>query len=42
VALSGSGPTLYGVFADAAAAERARRAFPAPVWTRVAVIPEAR
>lgn len=42
VALSGSGPTLYGVFADAAAAERARRAFPESVWTRVAVIPEAR
>jgi 4-diphosphocytidyl-2-C-methyl-D-erythritol kinase len=42
VALSGSGPTLYGVFADAATAERARRALPAAVWTRVAAIPEAR
>lgn len=38
-AMSGSGPTLFGVFPDVAAAERARaRArLPAGVWARVAV-----
>jgi 4-diphosphocytidyl-2-C-methyl-D-erythritol kinase len=43
VALSGSGPTLFGLFPDAAAAARAleQAAFPAPVWARVAVSPKA-
>ena len=43
VALSGSGPTLFGLFPDAAAAAAAlaRGALPAPVWTRVAVSPKA-
>jgi 4-diphosphocytidyl-2-C-methyl-D-erythritol kinase len=38
VALSGSGPTLFGLFADEGQARRAlaRAAFPAPVWARVA------
>jgi 4-diphosphocytidyl-2-C-methyl-D-erythritol kinase len=38
VGLSGSGPTLYGVFADRAAAERAAEALrpAAPAWARVA------
>jgi 4-diphosphocytidyl-2-C-methyl-D-erythritol kinase len=35
-ALSGSGPTLFGLFADAAGAARAQAAFSAPVWARVA------
>jgi len=43
VALSGSGPTLFGLFPDAEAAAEAlaRAAFPAPVWARVAVSPKA-
>ena len=43
VALSGSGPTLFGLFPDAAAAAQAlaRAAFPAPTWARVAVSPKA-
>ncbi len=43
VGLSGSGPTLFGLFPDAAAARQAlaRAAWPAPVWTRVAVLPKA-
>ena len=38
VGLSGSGPTLYGIFPDAAEAARARAraAFAPPVWARVA------
>ena len=38
VGMSGSGPTLYGVFEDAgrARAELARAAFEPPVWARVA------
>lgn len=36
VALSGSGPTLYAVFAGPEEARRAGRDFGAPVWTRVA------
>jgi 4-diphosphocytidyl-2-C-methyl-D-erythritol kinase len=43
VGLSGSGPTLFGWFPDAAAAARAlaAAAFPVPVWARVAVSPKA-
>jgi 4-diphosphocytidyl-2-C-methyl-D-erythritol kinase len=43
VALSGSGPTLFGIFPDAAAAGRAlaEAALPAPIWARVAVSPKA-
>jgi len=43
VGLSGSGPTLFGIFPDAAAAARARaRAdFAPPVWARVAEAPKA-
>jgi 4-diphosphocytidyl-2-C-methyl-D-erythritol kinase len=43
VGLSGSGPTLFGLFPDAAAAARAltEAAFPVPVWARVAVSPKA-
>jgi 4-diphosphocytidyl-2-C-methyl-D-erythritol kinase len=38
VGLSGSGPTVFGIFADAAEAARAqaRAAFARPVWARVA------
>jgi 4-diphosphocytidyl-2-C-methyl-D-erythritol kinase len=38
VGLSGSGPTLFGIFPDRAAAERAEAAcgFETPVWSRVA------
>ncbi len=38
VGLSGSGPTVFGIFADAAEAARAlaRAAFSPPVWARVA------
>jgi 4-diphosphocytidyl-2-C-methyl-D-erythritol kinase len=43
VALSGSGPTLFGIFADGeeAAEALARAAFPPPVWARVAQAPKA-
>jgi 4-diphosphocytidyl-2-C-methyl-D-erythritol kinase len=41
VGLSGSGPTVFGIFADAEAAGRARAAFPAPVWCRVAAAAKA-
>jgi 4-diphosphocytidyl-2-C-methyl-D-erythritol kinase len=43
VALSGSGPTLFGLFPDPAAAARglARAGFTAPVWARVAQGPKA-
>ncbi|MGH0028405.1 MAG: 4-(cytidine 5'-diphospho)-2-C-methyl-D-erythritol kinase [Myxococcota bacterium] len=42
VALSGSGPTLYGVFGDRDQARAAARRFPAPLWTRVATTAESR
>ena len=44
VGLSGSGPTLFGVFADAARAEagRVRAALEPPSWARVAVTLESR
>ena len=40
--MSGSGPTLFGIFDSAAAAEDARRRarFPAPAWSRVAATRE--
>jgi 4-diphosphocytidyl-2-C-methyl-D-erythritol kinase len=43
VGLSGSGPTVFGIFPDAAAAGRARAsgAFSAPVWARVAQLAKA-
>ena len=43
VGLSGSGPTLYGIFQDAAEASGAlaRARFPSGVWARVAVAPKA-
>jgi 4-diphosphocytidyl-2-C-methyl-D-erythritol kinase len=43
VGLSGSGPTLFGLFADAEQARlaHARTAFSAPVWARVAAAPKA-
>jgi 4-diphosphocytidyl-2-C-methyl-D-erythritol kinase len=43
VGLSGSGPTLYGIFQDAAEASGAlaRARFPRGVWARVAVAPKA-
>jgi 4-diphosphocytidyl-2-C-methyl-D-erythritol kinase len=43
VGLSGSGPTLFGIFPDVAAAARALAgaAFPPPIWARVAVAPKA-
>jgi 4-diphosphocytidyl-2-C-methyl-D-erythritol kinase len=43
VGLSGSGPTLFGIFPDAAAASRAlaEAAFAPPIWARVAVAPKA-
>jgi 4-diphosphocytidyl-2-C-methyl-D-erythritol kinase len=44
VGLSGSGPTLFGVFEDPAAAVQgsARAGFEAPVWARVATTRESR
>lgn len=42
VGLSGSGATLFGVFADAQSARRAGAAFGAGPWTRVARTAEAR
>jgi 4-diphosphocytidyl-2-C-methyl-D-erythritol kinase len=44
VGLSGSGPTLFGVFEDPAAAAEgsARAGFEAPVWARVATTRESR
>ena len=43
VGLSGSGPTLFGIFRDAAQASGAlaRARLPPPVWARVAVAPKA-
>jgi 4-diphosphocytidyl-2-C-methyl-D-erythritol kinase len=43
VGLSGSGPTLFGIFPDAAQAARAlsRAGFAGPVWARVAEAPKA-
>jgi 4-diphosphocytidyl-2-C-methyl-D-erythritol kinase len=43
VGLSGSGPTVYGVFRDAAAARKAleRMAPEPPVWARVAITAKA-
>jgi 4-diphosphocytidyl-2-C-methyl-D-erythritol kinase len=42
VGLSGSGPTVFGVFEDAATARRAlaRAAFEAPIWARLAAARE--
>jgi 4-diphosphocytidyl-2-C-methyl-D-erythritol kinase len=42
VGLSGSGPTLLGVFESAAAAAEARGRFAPPVWARVATTLESR
>jgi 4-diphosphocytidyl-2-C-methyl-D-erythritol kinase len=44
VGMSGSGPTVYGLFGDAAAAASAlgRPAFESPIWARVAVTEESR
>ncbi len=44
VGLSGSGPTLFGVFEDPAAAAEgsARAGFEAPLWARVATTRESR
>jgi 4-diphosphocytidyl-2-C-methyl-D-erythritol kinase len=44
VGMSGSGATVFGVFADRAAAERAEAGFAGPArgWTRVAVTGESR
>ena len=43
VGLSGSGPTVFGIFPDAAEAARAlaRAAFAGPIWARVAELPKA-
>ena len=43
VGMSGSGPTLFGVFGslEEAAAARDRAGLPAPIWSRVAATPEA-
>ena len=36
VGMSGSGPTLFGVFEDAERAQAGLAAFPPPLWARVA------